>query len=398
MTQGKDGLTRRELLAGAAVLTAGCTARPASEPEFDLLLQGGHLIDPKNGLSAVRDLAVHEGRVAAVEEAVDPGRAFKVVDCGGLYVTPGLFDMHVHAFAGTNEPGSLVGDSSLYPDGHTFRSGVTTVLDAGCAGWRDFETFRETVISRARTRVLALVNIVGRGMRGGEIEQDRSDMEAAPTAALARDHADVVVGIKTAHYTAPDWFAVNESLRAGEAAGLPLMVDFGDDHPERPLEALLGEKLRRGDIYTHCYAGNRRELLADGTPNPGLFAGRERGVLFDVGHGGRCFRWSVAARCLEAGFPPDAISTDLHIGSMELRDARSDHDHEQVPDARGAPGGRDRTIHLEAGPRRRTRGHRTPVGRARPRTSRCSRRKPATSVTWTASARARTDPKDWWRK
>ena len=312
----RDGITRRELLAGAAVFTVACSARSASEPEFDLLLQGGHLIDPRNGLSAVRDVAVHEGKVVAVEEAVDPGRAFKVVECDGLHVAPGLFDMHVHAFAGTNEPGSLAGDSSLYPDGHTFRSGVTTVLDAGCAGWRNFETFRETVISRARTRVLALLNIVGRGMRGGEIEQDRSDMEAAPTAALARDHADVIVGIKTAHYAAPDWFAVDESLRAGEAAGLPLMVDFGDDHPERPLEALLGDKLRRGDIYTHCYAGNRRELLADGTPNPGLFAGRERGVLFDVGHGGRSFRWSVAARCLDAGFPPDAISTDLHIGSM----------------------------------------------------------------------------------
>lgn len=316
MTSGKEGLSRREFLAGSAAFALACSARSASEPEFDLLLRGGHLIDPGNGLSAVRDVAVHDGKVAAVEEAIAPGRAFKVVECQGLHVTPGLIDLHVHVFAGTNERGSYAGDNSLYPDGYTFRSGVTTVLDAGCAGWRNFETFRETVISRSRTRVLALANIVGHGMRGGDIEQDIGDMEAAPTAALVREHSDVIVGVKTAHYAAPDWYPVEEAVRAGEAAGVPVMVDFGTDHPERPLETLLGEKLRRGDIYTHCFSGNRRELLEDGTPNPGFFAGRERGVVFDVGHGGGSFKWSVAAACLAAGFPPDSISTDLHIGSM----------------------------------------------------------------------------------
>ena len=316
MTGAKRGFTRRELLAGVSAFTLACAARSASEPEFDLLLRGGHLIDPRNGLSAIRDIAVHDGRVAAVEQAIAPGRAFKVVECQGLYVTPGLIDLHVHVFAGTNERGSYAGDNSLYPDGHTFRSGVTTVLDAGCAGWRNFETFRDTVISRSRTRVLALANIVGHGMRGGAIEQDLADMKAEPTAALAREHADVIVGVKTAHYAAPDWYPVEESVRAGDAAGIPVMVDFGTDHPQRPLETLLGEKLRPGDIYTHCFSGNRRELLEDGTPNPGLFTGRERGVFFDVGHGGGSFRWSVAAACLAAGFPPDSISTDLHIGSM----------------------------------------------------------------------------------
>ena len=316
MNRSQAGLSRREFLAGSAAFTLACSARSASEPEFDLLLKGGHLIDPRNGLSAARDVAVHDGRVAAVAEAIDPGRAFKVVECGGLYVTPGLIDLHVHVFAGTNEPGSYAGDNSLYPDGHTFRSGVTTVLDAGCAGWRNFETFRETIIGRSRTRVLALANIVGHGMRGGAIEQDLEDMQADPTAALAREHSDVIIGVKTAHYAAPDWYPVEEAVRAGDAAGIPVMVDFGTDHPERPLETLLGEKLRPGDIYTHCFSGNRRELLGDGTPNPGLFAGRERGVVFDVGHGGGSFKWSVAAKCLEAGFPADSISTDLHIGSM----------------------------------------------------------------------------------
>ena len=310
------GHTRREFLAGVAALSAACAGRTANEPEYDILLRGGHLIDPCNSLSAVRDVAILDGKVVAVATSIDSSRGFKVVDCEGLYVTPGLIDLHTHVFAGTNEAGSYAGDNSLYPDGHTFRSGVTTVVDAGCAGWRNFEAFRETIINRARTRVLALANIVGHGMRGGEIEQDLNDMRAGPTAELAKRHADIIVGVKTAHYAGPEWQPVEEAVRAGEAAGIPVMVDFGSNLPERPIETLLTEKLRPGDIYTHCFSGNRRELLPDGTPNPGLFAGRERGVYFDVGHGGGSFKWSVAFKCLEAGFPPDSISTDLHIGSM----------------------------------------------------------------------------------
>jgi len=308
--------SRRELLAGASAISLGCSGRSAGEPEFDLLLRGGHVIDPKNGLSALRDIAVRGGKVVSVEDAIDAGRAVKAVDCRGLYVTPGLVDLHVHVFAGTNEVRSYAGDNSVYPDGYTFRSGVTTVVAAGCAGWRNFEAFRNTVISRARTRVLALANIVGHGMRGGDFEQDLSDMQAGPTADLAKDHRDIIVGVKTAHYAGPEWDPYEEAVRAGSAAGIPVMVDFGSNLAERPIETLLTEKLRPGDIYTHCFSGNRRELLPDGTPNPGLFAGRERDVYFDVGHRGGSFKWSVASTCMEAGFPPDSISTDLHIGSM----------------------------------------------------------------------------------
>lgn len=316
MNESGRKLSRRQLIAWTALATGACSGRSAGEPEYDLVLQRGHLIDPRNGVSGIRDVAVRDGKVAAVSGAIDRGRTRKLVDCSGLFVTPGLVDLHVHVFAGTNEPQSYAGDNSVYPDGYTFRSGVTTVVDAGCAGWRNFQTFRETVIDRARTRVLALANIVGHGMRGGAFEQDLGDMEAEPTAGLARDHSGVIVGIKTAHYAGPEWNPVEEAVRAGEAAGIPVMVDFGTSLPQRPIEVLLGEKLRAGDIYTHCFSGNRRELLEDGTPNPGLFSGRKRGVYFDVGHGGGSFKWSVAAKCLEAGFPPDSISTDLHIGSM----------------------------------------------------------------------------------
>lgn len=310
-------LSRRELLAaGAAAFALSCNSGAQGQPEYDILLKGGHLIDPKNDISGVRDVAILDGKVAAVDESIPASKGFKVIDCAGLYITPGVIDLHVHVFAGTNETSSYAGDNSLYPDGYTFRVGVTTVVDAGCAGWRNFEVFKETVIDRSKTRILALANIVGHGMRGGKYEQQLDDMQAGPTADLAKKFPETVVGIKTAHYGGPEWQPVEEAVKAGDAADIPVMVDFGSNLPERPIETLLGEKLRPGDIYTHCFAGNRRELLPDGTPNPGLFEGRKRGVFFDVGHGGGSFKWSVAAKCLEAGFPPDSISTDLHVGSM----------------------------------------------------------------------------------
>lgn len=132
-----------------------------AQNQYDLLLQGGHVIDAKNKISAVRDVAIRDGKIAAVAEHIDPTQALKVVNVRGLYVTPGLVDIHVHVYAGTGEPGSYAGDLSVYPDGFTFRAGVTTVADAGCAGWRNFEDFKQRVIDRSKTRVLAFLNIVG---------------------------------------------------------------------------------------------------------------------------------------------------------------------------------------------------------------------------------------------
>jgi dihydroorotase len=304
----------RNLLAGVSLLLAAGGAM--AETKYDLLLQGGHVIDAKSGTSAVRDVAIADGKIAAVAERIDPAEAFKVVDVKGLYVTPGLVDMHVHAYAGTGERGSYAGDNSLYPDGFTLRVGVTTVVDAGCAGWRNFDDFKDRVIDRSRTRVLAFLNIVGRGMRGDKYEQDLADMEAKPTAEMALRHKGLIVGIKTAHYAGPEWAPVERSVEAGTIADVPVMVDFGADKPERPIEDLLTKKLRPGDIYAHMYSGNRRELLEAGKVNPGMWEGRKRGVLFEVGHGGGSFSWGVAVPAIKQGFLPDTISTDLHIGSM----------------------------------------------------------------------------------
>jgi dihydroorotase len=297
------------------LLLAAATAR-AAEPKYDLLLRGGRLIDPRNGIDAARDVAIAGGKVAAVAPRIDPADAFKTIDVSGLYVTPGLIDIHVHVFAGTGEKGSYAGDNSVYPDGFTFRAGVTTVADAGCAGWRNFEEFKTRIIDRAKTRVLAFLNIVGNGMRGGPWEQDLTDMAAVPAGVMARKYPGVIVGIKTAHYAGPEWTPVEHAVEAGTIAEIPVMVDFGASKPERPVAELVTKKLRPGDIYTHVYSGLRGELDPSGRVNPGLFEGRKRGVIFDVGHGGGSFAWRIASPAVKEGFVPDSISTDLHVGSM----------------------------------------------------------------------------------
>lgn len=286
-----------------------------SQANYDLLLQGGRVVDARNGINEVRDLAVKDGRVAAVEPHIDPALALKAVNVAGLYVTPGLIDIHVHVFAG-GDLGSYAGEHSVYPDGFTFRAGVTTVADAGSSGWRTFEGFKARIIDRSKTRVLAFLNIVGNGMRGGKYENDLADMEAAPTAEMALKYKGVVVGVKTAHFAGPEWKPVEQAVAAGAIAKIPVMVDFGEDRPQRPLAELLTKKLRPGDIYTHCYSGLRHELDENGKLNPGMLEGRKRGVIFDVGNGGGSFAWRIAVPAIRQGFLPDSISTDLHISSM----------------------------------------------------------------------------------
>ncbi len=286
-----------------------------AEFKYDLLLKGGHVIDARNNISAKRDVAIKDGKIAAVAPKIDAADALKTVDASGLYVTAGLVDIHVHVYAGTGEKRSYAGDLSVYPDGFMPRAGVTTVADAGCAGWRNFEDFKDRVIDRSRTRILAFLNIVGNGMRGGTFEQDLADMQAEPTAEMIKKYPGVIVGIKTAHYTGPEWTPVEQAVKAGTLTNTPVMVDFGTNHAERPLEDLVTQKLRPGDIYTHCYSGIRRELV-DGHVNPGMIEGRKRGVIFDVGHGGGSFAWRIAVPAMKEGFIPDSISTDLHVGSM----------------------------------------------------------------------------------
>ncbi|MGB9604323.1 MAG: amidohydrolase/deacetylase family metallohydrolase [Bryobacteraceae bacterium] len=300
------------LLAG---LVAGGPALMAAEPIYDLLLKGGHVIDPKNNLSAPMDVAVAGGKIARVAAGIPAAEARRVADVSGLYVVPGLIDMHVHVYAGTAVKGVIAGDQSVYPDGFSFRSGVTTMVDAGSSGCKNFEDFRQRVIERARTRVLAFLNIAAGGM-GPEGEDEPKLLDAEAAARTAKAHRDLIVGIKTAHYKGPGWTSVERAVEAGRLAGIPVMVDFGYLDEIRNLETLLTEKLRPGDIYTHAYSGHRGELLENGKLNPAMHAGRKRGVLFDLGHGGGSFFWYVAVPAFQEKFYPDVISTDLHTGSM----------------------------------------------------------------------------------
>jgi len=289
--------------------------------EYDLLIKNGHLIDAKNQLDQPMDVAVHEGKIAAVAANIPAEKAAKVVDATGLYVVPGLIDMHVHVFHGTHQDQYISNSfTSLPPDGFTFRHGVTTVVDAGSAGWRNFKTFREQTIDNSRTRVLAFINIVGWGMKGGAVEQNLGDMDPKLTAIVARQNSDVIVGTKLAHYSGPEWAPLERTVEAGElAGGIPAMIDFGGSNPPLSIETLLLEKLRPGDIYAHCYAHVRGRMPVvdeNGKVRPCVLEAQKKGVLFEVGHGGGSFVYEQALPAMEQGFLPDMISTDLHTGSM----------------------------------------------------------------------------------
>jgi len=284
--------------------------------QYDLLLKGGHVIDPKNNISRVMDVAVSQGKIAAVAENIPASSARRLADVKGLYVTPGLVDIHVHVYAGTGIARAYTGDQSVYPDTFSFRSGTTTMVDAGTSGWKNFPDFKDRVIRRARTRIFALLNIVDVGM--GPVVKNESDpasMDAEATIKVAKANPDVIIGFKSAHYAGPGWSSIDGAVKAANATNLPVMVDFGTVNEQRNINTLFMDKLRPGDIYTHCYSGLRDEVL-DGKLNPAMVSGRKRGIFFDVGHGGGSFFWPIAVKAYEAKFQPDSISTDLHTGSM----------------------------------------------------------------------------------
>lgn len=295
------------------------TSGGAAEPPYDLLIRGGRLIDPKNGIDAARDVAIAGDKVVKVAAAIPPGDAKQTLDATGKIVTPGLVDMHVHVFHGTERNAYLSnGFDALSPDGFTLRTCVTTAADAGGAGWRNVAQFKDQVVDRAKTRILAWLNIVGGGMKGGAAEQNPADLESLPAVQAIRDYKDFVIGVKTAHYKG-GWAGVDHAVEAAGAAGVPVMVDFGDYKPELSLEDLLLRRLRPGDVFTHVYAkieGRTSVIGDDGRLRAYLPEAKRRGIVFDVGHGGGSFVYAQAEPALAQGFPPDTISTDLHSTSM----------------------------------------------------------------------------------
>jgi dihydroorotase len=288
--------------------------------DYDLILRGGHVIDPANRLDGVMDLAVTGSRVAEVAPSLD-STAEVDLDVAGRYVVPGLIDIHVHMYPHRG-PDGPTWQFSLVPDGHAFRAGVTTMVDAGTAGSDHFADFRTKWIDRSSARVLAWVNVAAGGM--GEAEQDPRQFDIDKLVDTLAANADVAVGIKTAHYWTrlpwddlhTPWASVDAAVTAGERAGRPIMVDFWPRPPERPYPDLILKHMRPGDVHTHVFAQQFPVVTPDGGVYDHLWQARERGVLFDLGHGGASFWFRNAVPALQAGFPPDSISTDLHISSL----------------------------------------------------------------------------------
>lgn len=292
---------------------------PAIAQPYDILLDNGHVIDPKNKVNAIMDVAIKDDKIVRISKNIPPEEASQLINVEGFYVVPGLIDLHSHNFHGT-EPDAYLSNSftALPPDGFSFRAGVTTLVDVGGAGWRNFQTFKEQTIDRSDTRVLAFLNIVGSGMKGTPYEQNLKDMDAKMTGMMVQKYPEIV-GVKVAHYAGPEWDPVDRAVEAGEMAGVPVMIDFGGHIPPLPLEELLLEHLRPGDIFTHAFAhvAGRTPIVDErGKVRPYVWKAQEKGVVFDVGHGGGSFLFRQAVPAIKQGFRPNTISTDLHTGSM----------------------------------------------------------------------------------
>ena len=273
-------------------------------PAYDLLIKGGHVIDAANDIDAQMDLAIAGRVVAAVEPEIPECHARRVVDASGMYVIPGLIDIHAHTtgFSG-----------AMFPEEMCFPYGVTTMVDCGGSGWRTFDQFNNDVIKKSKVRVFALLNIVGQGMEG-DVEQDINDMDAEATAAKIRQRSDIIVGVKVAHYQGRGWESIDRGVEAARLSDSFCLVDQ-NAKPTRPFDEML-KRLRPGDGVTHCFGYGKPMIGNDGKVKPHYIEARARGVKFDVGHGNNSFSFSMAVPAIEQGFPPDTISTDMHRMSL----------------------------------------------------------------------------------
>jgi len=289
---------------------------------YRLLIRGGHVIDAKNNINEVMDIAIHDNKIVRVARNIDTLQAQQIIDAKGMYVTPGLIDIHAHVFYGFDPDSYLSGGTvAVLPDQSTFRSGVTTVVDAGGAGWRSFGTFKKNIIDVSKTRVLSFLNIVGEGMRGIEkYEQNVSDMDAKRSADTALAHKNDVVGFKVAHFTGSEWTPVQRGVDAGKLANMPVMIDLNSLYFS--IEELFTKYLRPGDIYTHTFIQSSRGVvdpivdLKTRKFKPFVLEAQKKGIIFDVGFGGGSFNFNQALPALKAGFYPNTMGTDLHQGSV----------------------------------------------------------------------------------
>ena len=278
---------------------------------YELVIKGAQVIDPANSRNGRLDVAISDGKIIRVAANISEP-ATQVIHADGLVLTPGFIDPHTHVFVGAQAGLFANGVNSVSPDDFTFRSGVTTVVDAGTSGWRSFSLFKKQVIDQSKTRILAFLNISGGGMTGAAHEQDLADMNADSAVAVMRRYPDIIAGVKIGHYNGKEWTPFENALSAGK----PLFVEC--HLPEYSLEDQL-KKMRPGDMITHTFENIKERLPVvgeNGQVRPYVLEARKRGVLFDLGHGGAGFWFDQAIPAVKQGFYPNSFGTDLHRFSM----------------------------------------------------------------------------------
>jgi dihydroorotase len=288
----------------------------AQAQEIDILIKNGHVIDPANNINAQLDVAISHGKILKVASDISTDKAKKVIDANGLYVCPGLIDIHTHVFVGSKPDTFADGILSLSPDDFTFKSGVTTVVDAGTSGWRNFPVFKEQVIDRSKTRILAFLNIAGAGMSGKQLQEDISDMDPAKVSDAIKKYSEVIVGVKIGHYEGSQWTPFENASTAARQSNVPLFVEC--HLPQYSLEDQL-KRMRPGDIITHSFekVSERMSVIDEqGKVRNFVKEAQKNGILFDVGHGGAGFWFSEAVPALQQGLAPNSFGTDLHRFSM----------------------------------------------------------------------------------
>jgi dihydroorotase len=318
--------SRRHVLTGAASLafaTAGGSAFAVMGPDdkFDLVIKGGEVLDPSQSLRGRRDIGIRYGVIEAVEPAIPAARALRSIDAGGKLVTPGLIDLHCHVYP----YGSAIG---IPADELIAHQCTTTCVSAGDAGANNFAGFRRFIVAQTRTRLYAFVHIANVGLTPFPLPElynlDFAQVEACARAVA--ENADIAIGVKVR--MSENVIARNgaeplrRAIRASEMAGTGgrVMAHIGGVENVALMAEIL-DLLRPGDILTHSYsgapnlAGAFTNIVQDGRLLPAALAAKRRGVVFDIGHGGGSFDYTVAEAAIAQGCPPDTISSDIHVVS-----------------------------------------------------------------------------------
>lgn len=277
--------------------------------EYDIVIKGGTVIDPSQGINAVLDVGITNGTVTSLERSISDVRARDVLEADGLVVTPGLIDLHTHVWWG-------VAHLAVEADSVSVQRGVTTAVDAGSAGANTMPGFQRYVIDQAQTRVLAFLHISGMGQLDNEIGEleDIRWARVEHAVEIARQYPETIVGIKVrlseAILGSNDLIALERALAAAELLGKPVMIHIGGT--VSPVERYL-EQLRPGDIVTHSFTGRPPGILdSEGKVIDAALDAMDRGVVFDVGHGAGSFSFKVAERFAEQGYSPGTVSSDVH--------------------------------------------------------------------------------------